>query len=171
MYKNILCMDCIHGLADCLFHGGCIRSVKKIFILRAGITPVNVRICRWVLGIWHQHVCITQHASKSCKAWLRSKSRYVQVHTKYILVLSWYVLVHTQNSYAPGYARGIMIPGLLRRSDVAVLRHKYILGVYLCRSRPSFATNCSTPPQNTTRRFSRCPAPADAPSTSTSNAQ
>ncbi len=29
---------------------------------------------------------------KSCKAWLRSKSRYVQVHTKYILVLSWYVI-------------------------------------------------------------------------------
>jgi hypothetical protein len=109
-------MDCIHGLADCLFHGGCIRSVKKFFILLAGITPVNVRI-------------ITQHALKSCKAWLRSKSRYVQLHTKYIHVRSWYLLVHTQNSYTPGYARGI--PGLRRRSDFAVLRHKYILGAYL----------------------------------------
>ncbi len=44
-----LCLHAIHKLADCLFHGGCILSVKNFFILWAGIsiiTPVN----QWASG-------------------------------------------------------------------------------------------------------------------------
>jgi hypothetical protein len=36
------------------------------------ITHVIVLICRWLLCIWHQHVCITLHSSKSCQAGLRT---------------------------------------------------------------------------------------------------
>ena len=126
----------IEGIASCTHHtpeqlrlplhtAKCSQStVEKFFILRAGITPVNVRICRWVLGIWHWHACITPHASKSCKAWLRSKNRYVEVHTKYILLWSWYILVHTQNSYASGYARGS--DTYLVHTWYATVLHQYV---------------------------------------------
>jgi hypothetical protein len=60
-----------------------LHSLVGCVILRAGITQVNVLICRWLLGIWHQHVCIQQHSSKSCKAGLRTST--YQVHTRYIL--------------------------------------------------------------------------------------
>jgi uncharacterized BrkB/YihY/UPF0761 family membrane protein len=91
---EFLCLQAIHKPADCLFHGGCIWSVKIFFILWAGIsiiTPVIVLVCRWLLSIWHQHVCITQHSSKSCKA---GTSTY-QVHTQYIIVCTNTYSVHT----------------------------------------------------------------------------
>ena len=54
----------------------CIWSIKKFFILWTGIIPVNVQICRWLLGIWHLHVCIMlRHSSKSCKEGLSKKKK------------------------------------------------------------------------------------------------
>jgi hypothetical protein len=119
---TFLCLHAIHKPADCFFHGGCILSIKKFFILLTGITPVNVLICRWLLGIWHQHVCITLHSSKSCKAGLRSKttgmckyipSTYVLL-TKFALVQEQYVFgMHTVHT------RGIAMPRAIH-CDVAV---------------------------------------------------
>ncbi len=80
-----------------------LHSFVGCVILRAGITQVDVLICRWLLGIWHQHVCIQQHSSKSCKAGLRTST--YQVHTKYILSTYWYILstylLHTQYRVMP----------------------------------------------------------------------
>jgi hypothetical protein len=39
-----------------------LHSLIGYVILLAGITLVNVLICRWLLGIWHQHVCIPQYS-------------------------------------------------------------------------------------------------------------
>ncbi len=99
-----LCLHAIHKIANCLFHGSSIRPrLKKFSILLAGIfvtTLVNVRICRRMLDIWHQRVCITQCSTKSCKTGLSAVQpgmyRYTLCMYLYILVCIKYILVHPQ---------------------------------------------------------------------------
>ena len=80
------------------------------------------------LGIWHWHVCITQHVSKSCKAWLRSKLE-KQVCTSTYQVHTHKIMVRT-STYSEQLCSGLS-RRQWRHSDLTVLQHKYILGAYL----------------------------------------
>ncbi len=119
------------------------------------LRAVNVWICRWLLDIWQQDVCITQHFLKSCKAGLRSESSYVQVHTQLVHTRSTVTVAHTRTTIActSTYSESVQLCPWL-----CPWYYKYIASTYLYKWVRAGTYSVQLCPQTATSQWRCSPA-------------